>query len=312
VLFVLQSIIGHVLAWVNGWLPAYTFSPIVLLFPLWLWGPLAIMRYLNSISVEALSAFSPLLDAEEERLERLKDEFTTMPARSVILSGVIWSIVYAALTYLTFDTIHGSYGFGTFFTPILLVEGLVSFSMGSAIYYHSLRQLRLVNPTVRMVKQFDVLQLDPVYAFSRLTSRTGISWMIMLSLTLLVFPIQLASAPILAILVLQVALAVAAFVLPLQFVNYRLVSEKRRLLAEVNHRVEQASKRLHRCLDEGEMGEAAQQSSAMNGLKAERDIVASIPTWPWREGTLTRFLSVVMLPILLMLLKIVIDHWLGG
>ncbi len=60
------------------------------------------MTYLNSISVEALSSFSPLLDVEEERVRRVKDEFTTMPARSVIVSGVIWSIVYVILEYWNF------------------------------------------------------------------------------------------------------------------------------------------------------------------------------------------------------------------
>jgi hypothetical protein len=311
VLFVLQSIIVHVLAWVDGWLSAPVFSPILLLYPLWLWGPLAIMRYLNSTSLEALSSFSPLLDVEEERLKRLKDEFTTMPARSVILSGVMWSIVYVILVYLNFEA-FAAYGMGTVFTLILFLEGLLSFSTGSAIYYHSFRQLRLVSRTVKMVRQVNLFQLDPVYAFSRVTSRTGMSWMIMLSLTLLTFPMQLANVLVLAMLVLQVVLALAAFVLPLQFVNHHLVSEKRRLLAEVNQRVERTSKRLHRCLDESEMGEVAQQSSAMTGLKAERDILASIPTWPWREGTLTRFLSVVMLPIILILLKIVIENWLGA
>jgi hypothetical protein len=236
-LFVLQSIIVHILAWIDGWLPAYGLSPMLLLYPIWLWGPLAIMAYLNSIAVEALSSFSPLLDVEEERLTRIKNEFTTMPAQSVILSCVIWSIVYVILVYVN-RGIFAAYGIGTFFTVILFLEGLLSFSTASAIYYHSLRQLRLVNRTVRLAKKVNLFQLDPVYAFSRLTSRTGISWMIMLSLTLLTFPMQFANVLVLAILVLQVLLALAAFVLPLRFVNQYLVSEKRSLLAELNQRVE--------------------------------------------------------------------------
>jgi hypothetical protein len=311
-LLILHSAIVLALAWMDGWLPAYTFSPIVVLFPLWIWVPLAIMRHLNSISLEALSSFSPLLDIGEEALEHLKDEFTIMPSKSVIGSGVIWSMFYITWTYFSFEQVHASYGFGKLFTPVIVLQGLVTFSTGSVIYFHSLRQLRLVNRTVRMVKRVNLFQLDPAYAFARLTSRTGASWMILLSLTLLVYPIQLASVPLLAILVVQVALALAAFVLPLRFVNYRVVSEKRRLLSEVNQRVERTSKQLHRCLDEGETGEVGKLSSAMTGLKAERDIVTSIPTWPWREGTFTRFLSVVMLPILLVVVKIVIENWLGG
>ena len=215
VLFILQSLLVHIIAWIDGWQPAFTFNPIALLFPFWLWAPLAMMTYLDQVSLEALSSFSPLLDVDEETLNRLKVEFTVMPARSVILSGVFWVIIYIIFTVVAFQAFYIEYGLGTFLSIVIFIEGLVSYAVGSAIYYHSLRQLRLVNYTVKMARQFNLFQLDPVYAFSRVTSLIGIAWMIMLSLTLLTFPIELVDAPVLALLVLQVALAVAAFVLPL-------------------------------------------------------------------------------------------------
>jgi hypothetical protein len=193
-----------------------------------------------------------------------------------------------------------------------MITGLVSFFTGSTIYYHSLRQLRIVSRTVKMVRQFNLYRLDPVYAFSRVTAQTGVSWMIMLSLTLLVFPIALATMPVLAILVLQVLLAIAAFVLPLWFVNRRLVSEKLRLLSENAQRVESTSQRLHGRLDSKEMGELAPLGSAMTGLRHERDILTSLPTWPWRPGTLTGFLSAIVLPIVLFLIQLVIKNLVGG
>lgn len=312
VMFILQGMLMHVLAWIDGWQPAFTFSPMILLFPLWLWAPLAMMTYLDQVSLEALSSFSPLLDVEEEKLNRLKYEFTVMPARSVILSGVIWSIIYIIITYLAFEAFYVGYRVGTLLTVITIIEGLISFATASAIYYHSLRQLRLVDRTVKMAGQFNLFRLDPVYAFSRVTSLIGVSWMIMLSLTLLLFPIQLATAPVLVMWVLQVVLAVAAFVLPLWFVNRRLVSEKRRLLAELNRRLEAKLERLHRCLDDNELGEVDQINSAMSALSAEREVLTRIPTWPWRTGTLTGFLSAILLPILLFLIQLVLGNWLGG
>ena len=128
--------------------------------------------------------------------------------------------------YTSFDTYNASYRFDTFFSTVLLLEGLIAYLTGSAIYYHSLRQLSLVNRTVKMAGQFNMFQLDPVYAFSRVTSLIGVSWMIMLSLSLLLFPIQFVGGLTLTILSLQVVLAVAAFVLPLWFVHLRLESEK--------------------------------------------------------------------------------------
>jgi len=77
ILFLVQSTIVHILAWIDGWLPAYTFSRMLFLFPLWQWLPLAIMTYSNSVSIQALSVFSSLLDVEEPELKRLKYEFST-------------------------------------------------------------------------------------------------------------------------------------------------------------------------------------------------------------------------------------------
>jgi hypothetical protein len=310
-LFLVQTTIAHILAWIDGWLLVYTVNPLLLLFPLWQWAPLAIMAYLDSVSLQALSVFSPLLDVEEIELKRLKYEFSTMPSRGVILSGVTWAIVYAISTYVAWDTFYISYGLGPFFSAILVLEGLIAYLTGSAIYYYSLRQLGLVNHTVKMVRQFNLYQLDPVYAFSRVTSLIGVSWMIMLSLTLLLFPIRLVGGLTLAVLILQVVLAVAAFLLPLWFVHRRLKSEKLRLLAESNRQVESTSARLHRCLDENKLGPVTQLKDAMLGLNVERDILNAIPTWPWHPSTLAGFLSVTILPVVLFAIQLVIGKLLG-
>jgi hypothetical protein len=127
----------------------------------------------------------------------------------------------------------------------------------------------------------------------------------------LTFPIQLAIGPALTVLVLQAVLAIAAFVLPLWHVHQQLVAEKRRLLADLNQRVESTLARLHRALDEDNLGEVAQINSALAGLAAERDVLAKIPTWPWRAGTLTGFISALLLPVAIFLIQLAIKTWLG-
>ena len=310
-LFLFDSALFHVVAWVDGWLPAYQFSKFALMFPLWLWGPLAIVTYLNSVSVEALTNFRPLVEIPDETLGRLKYELTTMPARGVLISGAVWTIVYVVFTSLALESMYAAYGFGQLAEVTNIVRGWVSFFIGSAFYYHTIRQLILVNRTVRMVKQFDLFQLEPVYAFSALTSRTGVSWVILISLTLLTAPIQAAPFPTLALLVAQLVLGIAAFALPLRTVNSRLVSEKRRLLADLDRRVKATLASLHRCLDDQSLAEVAQLNGAMAGLNAERDILTKIPTWPWRAGMLTGFLSIVVLPIMLFILQLVLARWFG-
>jgi hypothetical protein len=88
--------------------------------------------------------------------------------------------------------------------------------------------------------------------------------------------------------------------------------EKRRLLGELNQQIELTVKRLHHSLDNDELDDAAQIANALMGLNSEREILMSISTWPWRTGTLTAFLSAIFLPIVLLLIQIVIQKWLGG
>jgi hypothetical protein len=106
-------------------------------------------------------------------------------------------------------------------------------------------------------------------------------------------------------------LAIAAFVLPLRTINGHLVSEKRRLLAELDQRVKGTLASLHRCLDDNALTKVAQLNVAIVGLNAERDILTKIPTWPWRAGMFTGFLSIVVLPILLFILQFVLARWFG-
>jgi hypothetical protein len=310
-LFTLESVINHVLAWIDGWLPVSTFNKLLLVFPLWQWGTLAAITYLNITSEAILPSFRELLDIDDDRLEKLKYEFTTLPTRGVILSGILWILAYLVLTYLSYDTIYVRYGFGNAFKVFIFLEGLIGYSTGSVIYYHSIRQLWLVSRTVKMIKQFNLFRLGPVYAFSRLTSQTGISWMFLLGLTLLLFPLDLAKGLSVAILGFQVMIALVAFVLPLRFVYYHLVLEKRKLLGELNQQIELTVKRLHHSLDKDELDDAAQIGNALMGLNSEREILMDISTWPWRTGTLTAFLSAVFLPIVLLLIQIVIQKWLG-
>ncbi|MDX1438234.1 MAG: hypothetical protein R3335_15605, partial [Anaerolineales bacterium] len=254
---------------------------------------------------------SPLLTVHEETMERLKYALTNMPAGMVIVNSLIFTTIYIITTYLAYEPFYVAYGIGPFYTAAGILLGLPSFTIGGVIFYYSFRQLVLVNRIVRMAGQFDLFQLDPVYAFSRLTSQTAIAWVIMLSLTLVLFPLELATGPILLMIFGQVALAAAAFALPLWVVHQRLVAEKRGLLADVNRRVVAMLSRLHQDLDNKEFGEVSGLNNALSGLIVERDLIGKCPTWPWRAGTLTGVLTAIFLPILLFLIQVVLGNLLG-
>jgi hypothetical protein len=311
-LFILESVIILMLSWVDGWLPAYTFDPIVLAFPLWLWGPLVILTYLDALSLRVLSEFEPLLDISNETKRRLEYEFTTMPARGVLISGLFWLVVFLLSWYLAFrPAAVAAYSYGALAENTIFVAGFVSFFVGAGIYYHTFRQLRLVSRTVGLVDQFDLFRLDPVYAFSVLTSRTGVGWVLLVTMTLLTVPLGIGSVPELALLISQIALAMGAFILPLRIVNRRLVLEKRNQMEELNQRVKATLGRLHQQVDENSLQEISVLNEALKGLIAEREILGRIPTWPWRPGLFAGFISIILLPVILFLIQFALERWLG-
>ncbi len=106
-------------------------------------------------------------------------------------------------------------------------------------------------------------------------------------------------------------MSLAAFVLPLWIVHRRLVQEKNKLLTEHGQRVKSTLARLHHSVDENSLDDVAHINSVLEGLNTERNILEKIGTWPWRTETLTGFLSVIVLPIVLFLIQLAIQKWLN-
>jgi hypothetical protein len=308
-LFALQAVLNYGIAWSEGALPSSTFVRILLIYPLWQWIPFAIMTLLNNTAKKVLDAFRPLLTLGDEEFALLKAEFTTMPLRGVLITNLFWLIFYVIIIIL-YQNAYLTVGFGQVTRWTTIIEGAFSYSISSVIYYHSLRQLALVHRTVKRVKRINLFALEPVYAFSRLTALTGISWVLMLGLTILFFPFILAPGLMLVISIIMLTLAVSAFALPLRAVNQHLVLQKQSLLAEHQRRVEAALSLFHHQLDQDNLTGMEQFEKAINSLTAERKILEEIPTWPWRTATLTGFLSAAVLPIVLLLVQIAIQRWL--
>jgi len=267
------------------------------------------MTYLDAIALDALSKFSPLLDISPESRRRLEYEFTTMPARGVLIGSLISMGIYIFYTVLAYP-IYVTLGFRSLGIVHTIIDGLIVFPIAGAFIYHTMRQLRLVHHTVKLVKQFDLFRLDPVYAFSVLTSRTGIGWIFLATFTLLISPLQVSYSIEIGPFV-GAALSLAAFVLPLWIVHQRLVQEKNNLLAEHGQRVKSALARMHRAVDENDLDDVPHLNSVLEGLNNERIILEKIRTWPWRTETLTGFLSVIVLPIILFLMQLAIQKWLN-
>jgi hypothetical protein len=310
-LFVLEVGVLHVLGWIDGTLPRFHFHQLFLLFPLWIWTPLAMMTYLDEVARHALREFQPLLPKQAGLVPRLEYELTTLPARPALLSGLFWAGVFVILMVPGLPVVARQFHYGRVAIAGAWVFGLFSFVTGSAMYYHTIRQLRLVSLTVARVERVNLFRLDPLYAFARLTAQTGVCWLLLSGVTLIIFPFGLVNITVVALYVTQVFFALGAFILPLWKVHQRLVVERRRLLAEVSRRVERAIERLHQALDGDDMARVKEIDTALAGLASERKVLEGIATWPWSTATFSGFVSALVLPIALFLIQLILKNWLG-
>jgi hypothetical protein len=310
-LFVVEVAVLHALAWIEGSLPPLSFHPLFLLFPLWLWGPLAIMTYLDEAALHALRAFEPMLREHKDQIPRLKYELTTLPSRAVWPSALFWTLAFTVVMYVGLPLAMREHSYGPIALAGVWISGLLSYSIGSVIYYHTVRQLWLVSKTLAMVERFNLFHLEPVYAFSRLTAQTGVSWLLLAGVTLMIFPFELLNLTVVAQYVTQVIFALGAFVLPLWNVHQRLVTEKRQLLSAVHLRVETALERLHRALDDDDMARVKDIDTGLSSLASERNLISAVPTWPWRATTFSGIVSALVLPMVLFLIQLALRSWLG-
>jgi hypothetical protein len=310
VLFALETLMLQGVAWADGGVPRYKVYPFAVLFPLWLWGPLAMMTYLDGVAEQALTEYRPLLGKVQGEVPRLRYELTNLPAPGVWISGLIWTGVYLALVSTSYQAAMREFHFKPLTFGLGWIIGLVTYAIGSVVYYHTFRQLRLVKSILDLPERVNLFQLDPLYAFARLTAQTGVCWLLLAGVTVSLFPVGLNNVIVVAQYAGQVLLALGALVLPVWSVHQRLVVEKRRLLAEVNLRVEQAIRGLHQALDRGALARVKQFDTALGGLASERAVITAIPTWPWRPDTLRGVFVALVLPVFIWLVQYLLGRML--
>jgi hypothetical protein len=326
VLLLVLIVLNNALRWWDGTVPAGTLDPARssdALFPIYF---LALMHYLNGCAGRALEKFRPVTDLSDEEYARLSHELQSVPAWPALIIGVV-GVVVTLRKFVTDQASFGIYPNSSLLT-ILYVCVLAVF-WGATVFvflYHTVRQLNLVNRIYRRATRIDLFHLQPVYAFSALTARTGIGlifflyYMIVTSggnsapapndLTLTIAQgISISSdEPGLFIIGAMLLPGIVAFILPLLGIHRRLVEEKNRQSAEVAARLNLAVANLHQNVDADNFDRMAGINSALSALKLERDELSKISTWPWETGTLRGFVTAILIPILLWLVTRLLDR----
>jgi hypothetical protein len=272
---------------------------------------LALMHYLDGQARSTLEAFRPALTGGDADIDRIRYELTTIPARGAWVA----SILAAPLAYVFIFAPAGP----ELLTPrrlpleaLAFVITLFTIAAFFVLAYHTVRQLRYVSRLHAQARSVNLLQPQPAYAFSRLTSRTAIGVIAFLYLDFLVNPPTRGVAlPYFTFTGVALLLMLAAFLLPLLGMHQRLAREKARLLAEVNAGVELAYRGLQKQVESKSYDQVDSLEKALSGFLRMREVIGRLSTWPWQPETLRGMLAAVVLPMVLWLIQFGLQRWLG-
>lgn len=310
VLVFAQWLLINVLLWLNGKLPVGSFEVTLSYFAVIVSYVLGFWLYARGVASRALDTFRPLLQMDDAAYARLKYELLTLPAGQTGVLTIVFVVgsllflawlspsVYLDYTSSNLDAIL-QYG-------IVIVPSQVFAFLG---IYRAFHQLRCVTRIQRLATSIDLYQAPPLYAFSSVTATISIGLLLPVYYVFASRPEMALGSPIvLSSLVAAVLVAVAMFLLPLREMHNRIGRERARMLVEVNRRFENLVMLVRQAVDAGEFRKMEEWNKALLNLVIERDTIEKFSSLPWERGTLTGFLTALILPIVLWIITRLLER----
>ena len=301
---VILAAADHAARWLAGELPLGEVRPIFVIDASF--GPLfmASIHALNGVARGALKTIRPALLVDESAAAALGLAIERTPRMWATAAAVGGVLAGAASVVGSPTNIGLNENSPVFIWVVAMVFRATSFVGGLAFVAHALHQLAAVSRIHRDLIRVELFQLEPLYAFSRLTSWTGI-----LPVAIVVYGVaSVASTAVGAFTfslvdVLTVGIiwlvAIASFLLPMLGLHGRIVVAKRTRLEEANAALDRAIVEVATRVGDGRF---EGMKDASDGLAASTSAVATIrriSTWPWDAGTLRGFLGAIGLPVLI-------------
>ena len=265
---------------------------------------LALIHYLDDVAQRALETYCPAMKIEEKSYRDLEYRLTTLPALSAFLASLAGA-VFAGLVLLALG-----YLLPQFMERLLLFTSPAATAIESAVFvllwwvwgaliYHTVRQLRLVSQIYNGYTRIDLFNLDPLYAFSWLTARTGIGWVAATYAFILTAPGLLENPITLGIMAFNILFAVIAFGWPLVGIHRKLEYAKSERVYAANKSFEALSTELRRRTDAGDFTRMVEIKDGMEAVSREREILSQVHTWPWQRETVGGLSTALFLPVII-------------
>ncbi len=315
-LWIVPVTLVHIICWHEGIVPRWHLDTRILLVNTWMPYCLGFVYYIEHTAAEALVAFRPALDQDDAGFTRLRHEFTVMPMRGVLFGNIAGALLAFGSLRLFPETAQPF-----MVTPLAAIVNMTLSMLGMAIafvaIYLTFRQLRLIRRTYGQATKLDLFRANQLYAFSALTLRMGIGWLIIIYSGVIFYPALARNIPWISGAALILAGITASFLTTLFDIHTRIHNIKTQHLEEIDHRLQTAFAALHHYIDATGEGETEATPSLgplreiIDALLVERGVIAKIPTWPWQPGTLASFLTAILLPLIVWIMQSILKRLMG-
>lgn len=267
------------------------------------WYVIALLYFLDRRAEQAVIALEPLLRNGTDSGE-LRFTIGNMPYWPALL----WTAIGLALFLLAhfFTTISENLvlaGSPESVRGIRLVEGALVWMAGLVAFYHTVRQLRIIDDTFTRRVRTNLLDQVPLYGLAGVSAYTAVGLAIPSTVVLLALPQVPTDVITLAIVVSVFGLAVLTFVAPLYRVHLELASEKADRLSANAVEMDALIQQVHKQAKARSFEGVGEMHTAIQILNLERTLIDSARTWPWPPGSIRALLATLLLPILIWIIQ---------
>jgi hypothetical protein len=270
---------------------------------------LALVHFLDNQAVIALNSVRPALDATESEFEKFQFMLSNMPSRAMMIAGLTALVMVILMEQLWIEPIrYAALERLPIFTIVFQIVDKSSAFLFGVLIYHTIRQLRLVNTINMNHIRVNLFNLRPLQAFSRLTAATAVGLVVGVYGWVLINPELLTDPVILGFAGLISITALAVFVWPLYGVHRLMVTEKEKLLRALDQDFEAVFARFNQGLREDDYAAIERLNGTITSLEIQYKRIAAIPTWPWRSETAQFALTAIALPLVLAILRFLVER----
>ena len=305
-LFLVTGLLNNVALWVEGALKPGEFDTLFSFAAIYNIYGIGAYHHLTRVAANSLHDLYPALDNTKRKENELAYRMTNLPA------GWGWLALIVGSTLGFFDAFGSQYDLSLSSKGIFIYFGIFeafSYSSFIALMFLTARQLFRVIKLHRQVHDIDLFNLAPLRAFSRLTATAGFAVFFLGALSALVYS-ESTDPSLLVFYSGIVILGILIFFMPLLSMRNRINKEKKQKLLETDQRTRHILEEVKQSVQSGELSKMGELNTTLSVLEKEKSILKGISSYPWDPGTLKSFISTILLPLLLWLIRYLLEKWL--